>query len=440
MTMDSYDKESLKKMISIIKGVFQRHTVTLKETLEGYGSDFSDKMLEIGLIVPTVKDDHQKMMKQYMAGLQPDSVDSIENHCRKFITILKNLGTEGGPILKEVLQLEQDIKKDVENKFVDLNFLGQSNSLRLTSLVQPDPYITVGLEVHRDSSIGTVKLDPHNQMVTGSTHAQSVDSGITSNTNTMTTNFKTSHQTEGSRPVQTAFDRADGLLVNTAYNGQINVNHSNSNLQLHGVIVNLLERVIKREEERTKEEMTERREARNRERTALEEQTEKRIKTIEEQTEKRIRTIEEQNEKLIEYLKEENKKLQERVFEREEITKKQIDLEEREKRLKEERKLVEERERQLDEQERKRLEKDINNWKKESERDRRLKERERKLKEEINLVEEREIQLDEQERKGVEKDIDDWMKERDKKERKREKGSVKRKGVRKRKNYTTTKE
>ncbi len=320
MTMDSYDKE---RMISIIKGVFQRHTVKLKETLEGYGSDFSDKMQEKGLIVPEVKDDHQMMMKQYMAGLLPlDSVQKIENHCRTFITILKNFGTAvRGPILDEALQLEQDIKKDVENEFVALNFLGQSNSSRLPSLDQTEPYTTIGLEVNRDSSDSKpqftstviVKSDPQNPIITGSTqyhsstcvHTQSAptrDSGITDSKTgiTMTTNHD--HQTDGPIPVQPASDPTDGQLVSDR---QRNVNYLNSN---HELITNLKEQ-IKREQEIS-------RKAQNKERTAFEEQ--------------------------IKYLKGEIKIQQDqRTSEREELTKKHKDLEDRERK-------VDEREKQID--------------------------------------------------------------------------------------------
>ncbi len=113
MAKANYDMKSLEKdrekIISMIKDVFQRHIVKLKETLEGYGSNFWDKMLEKELIKDDNEDDYEKIMMQYMAGLQPDRVDSIENHCRTFITILKDLGTASDPLLEEALQLEQDI-------------------------------------------------------------------------------------------------------------------------------------------------------------------------------------------------------------------------------------------------------------------------------------------------------------------------------------------
>ncbi len=364
MTMASYDKESLEKMISIIKGVFQRHTVTLKETLEGYLSDFSDKMLEKGLIVSGVNYDHQKMMKQYMVGLQPDSVDSIENHCRTFITILKNLGTAGGPILKEALQLEQDIKKDVENEFVDLNFLGQSNSSRLPSLDQPDPYTTVGLEVHRDSSdskpqftsISTVKSYPQNPiLITGSTqhhnstcvHTQSADSGITSKTDiTMTTNYdeySRAHDIPAiatpSFRTDTTDDPTDGLLVRKS-----NMHYSNSDLELLQIcfaeIVNLKEQL----EWVNKKKMNKRIDQ-NREHKEQLKGKEYKIEELKND----IRELKQKVERMDEELKQERNDLKNEMRQRITDTK---DIAQHRKQLEERERIMEERERKIQQRER----------------------------------------------------------------------------------------
>ena len=73
--MANYDTKSLEKdrekMISMIIDVFQRHTVKLKETLKGYGSNFWDKMLEKYLIKDDNEDDYETENNEAIHGWTP---------------------------------------------------------------------------------------------------------------------------------------------------------------------------------------------------------------------------------------------------------------------------------------------------------------------------------------------------------------------------------